>query len=112
MHETVTLLTELSAHEVAAGWPADDFTWINDVRRAESAVSVPLTDLVGPDPREFAETLLDGFPAVERVAWTQLHNTSDSCVAEVYERAPEYAPKSTKRVLKASAGVDYWRLAR
>ncbi|MFC3960058.1 hypothetical protein [Halovivax cerinus] len=112
MNETVTLDTELSAHEVAAGWPADAFTWINNVRRADGAVSVLLTDTVGPDPEPFAETLLDGFPAVERVAWTQLHNTSDGCVVEVYERAPEYVSEPTMRVLQVAAGTNYWRLAR
>lgn len=112
MHETVTLVTDLSAHEVAAGWPADDFTWINNVRRAEGAVSCLLTDKIGPDSGEFAEMLLNGLPAVERIAWTQLHNTSDSCVAEIYERAPDHVPESTKRVLRVSAGIDCWHLAR
>lgn len=112
MNETVTLVTDLSAHEVATGWPADDFTWISSVHDAEGAVSCLLIDHVGPDPEEFAETLLNGFPEVERIAWTQLHNTSDSCLAEVYERAPDYAPESIKRVLRVSGGVDYWYLAR
>ena len=112
MNETVTLVTDLSAHEVAAGWPADDFTWITNVQRTDDSVSCLLIDNIGPDPEEFAETLLNEFPETERIAWTQLHNTSDSCVAEVYERAPNYARESTKRILRASAGVNYWYLAR
>jgi hypothetical protein len=111
MNETVTLVTDLSAHEVAAGWPADDFTWINSVQRTNGAVSCLLIDNIGPDSEEFAKTLLNGFPETERIAWTQLHNSSDSCLAEVYERAPDYARKSIKRVLQVSAGVDYWYLA-
>lgn len=111
-HESVTLVTDLSAHEVAAGWPADDLTWINNVERTDGAVSCLLTDPVGPDAAELAETLLEGFPTVERVAWTQLQNTSDSCVAEVYELAPKRVPESIDRVLRVSAGTSYWYLAR
>lgn len=112
MHETVTLVTERSAHDVAADWPADDWTWINNVNRDDGAVSCLLTSHVGTEQEEFVTTLLEGLPSVERVAWTQLHNTTDSCVAEVYERAPDHASEPIERVLRVSAGVDYWRLAR
>ena len=112
MHETVTLVTDRSAEAVAAQWPADEWTWIQNVQRSEGAVSCLLTANVGPDAEALATALLEGMPAVDRVAWTQLHNTSDSCVVAVFERAPSYEREPVKRVLRVAGGVDYWRLAR
>jgi len=112
MHETVTLVTDLSAHEVAAGWPADDRTWIRNVRRADGAVSCLLTSHVGREPGAFATALLEGFPAVERLAWTQLQTTEGTCLAEVYERAAEHRRSPVERVVRVSTGVNYWPLAR
>jgi hypothetical protein len=114
LHETVTFRTDMTAHEVAANWPADDLTWIRNARRRDGAFSCLLTSHVGRDPGALAAALLAGFPSVERVAWSQLQNTEDACLAVVYERPPDHESDEVDvwKVLRVDSGPNYWRLAR
>ncbi|WP_276261338.1 hypothetical protein [Haloglomus litoreum] len=113
-HETVTFRTDMTAHEVAANWPADDLTWMRNARHHDGAFSCLLTSHVGREPEALAAALLDGFPSVERVAWTQLQNTEDACLAVVYERPPPHEADAVDawRVLRVASGPFYWDLAR